>query len=83
MDCTLPGLLLCPWDSAGKNAGVDHHALLQGIFPTRGFSLSLFRLLHWQVDSLPLAPPGKPQGSENVLLLLLSHFSRVRLCVTP
>ena len=33
--------------------------LLQGIFPTQGLNLCLLRLLHWQVDSLPLAPPGK------------------------
>ena len=26
--------LLCPWDSPGKNTGVDCHALIQGIFPT-------------------------------------------------
>jgi len=30
---------------------------LQGIFPTQGSNL---HLLHWQVGSLPLAPPGKP-----------------------
>ena len=36
------------------------HALLQGIFPTQGSNLCLFRLLHWQVGSLPLVPPGKP-----------------------
>ena len=24
---------LCPWDSPGKNIGVDCHFLLQGIFP--------------------------------------------------
>ena len=28
--------LLCPWDSPGKNTGVGHHALLQGVFPTQG-----------------------------------------------
>ena len=33
---------------------------LQGIFPTQGSNLSLLHLLHWQVDSLPLMPPGKP-----------------------
>ena len=32
-------------------------------------------------DSLPSAPPGKPQKISQ--LLLLSHFSRVRLCATP
>ena len=31
-----PARLLCPWDSPGKNTGVGHHALLQGIFPTQG-----------------------------------------------
>ena len=55
------------------------HALLQGIFPTQGSNLRLLRLLHWQAGSLPLAPPGKPQ-LRSMLLLLLSHFSRVRLC---
>ena len=29
----------------------------QGIFPTRGSDLHLLPLLHWQVGSLPLAPP--------------------------
>ena len=33
---------------------------LQGIFPTQGSNPCLLHLLHWQVDSLPLAPPGKP-----------------------
>ena len=27
MDCSLPGSF-CPWDSPGKNAGVDCHSLL-------------------------------------------------------
>ena len=44
--------LLCPWDSPGKNTGVDYQSLLQG---------SKLLLLHWQVGSLPLAPSGKPQ----------------------
>ena len=43
-------------------------APLQGIIPIQG---SNPHLLHWQSDSLPL------------LLLLLSHFSRVQLCTTP
>ena len=47
-------------DSPGKNTGVGCHALLQGLFPTQGSSPRLLRLLHWQVGSLPLAPPGKP-----------------------
>ena len=42
-----PARLLCPWDSPGKNTGVDCHALLQGIFLTQGLNLSLLHLLHW------------------------------------
>ena len=45
-----------------KNTEVGCHALLQGIFPTQGLNPYLIHL-HWQVDSLPLAPPGKPQYS--------------------
>ena len=41
-----PARLLCPWDSPGQNAGVGCHALLQGIFPTRGSNLLLPKLLH-------------------------------------
>ena len=47
-------------DSPGRNTGVGCHFLLQGIFPTQGSNLCLLCLLHWQADSLPLAPPGKP-----------------------
>ena len=50
---------LGPWDSPG-NTGVGCHFLLQGIFPPQGSNLALLHLLHWQVGSLPLAPPGKP-----------------------
>ena len=39
---------------------VDCHAFFQGIFPTQGMNLNLLSVLHWQVGSLPLAPPGKP-----------------------
>ena len=32
----------------------------RGIFPSQGSNPSLSCLLHWQADSLPLVPPGKP-----------------------
>ena len=48
--------LLSPWDFPGRNIGVGSHSLLQGIFPIQGLNP---HLLSWQVDSLPLAPPGK------------------------
>ena len=56
MDYSPPG----SWDSPDKNTGMGYHALLQGIFPTQGSNLSFLSLLHWQVGSLSLAPPGKP-----------------------
>ena len=31
-------MLLCLWNSPGKNIGVGSHSLLQGIFPTQGSS---------------------------------------------
>ena len=36
-----PARFLCPWDSPGKNTGVDCYSLLQGIFPTEGLNLGL------------------------------------------
>ena len=55
MDCS--PRTLCPWNFPGKNTGVGCHFLLQGIFLTQG---SNQRLLHWQVDSLPLSHLGSP-----------------------
>ena len=86
-----PTRLLCPQNFLGKNTVVGCHVLLQGIFPTQGSNSHLLCLLHWRVSSLSLAPPGKyllDQSNSGckwmlLLLLLLSHFSRVRLCVTP
>ena len=59
MDCS-PPVSSFHGDSPGKNIGVVCHALFQGIFPTQGSNSHLLCLLHWQVGSLPLAPPGKP-----------------------
>ena len=68
---TIAPRLLCPWDSSGKNTGVDCHALLQGIFPTQGSSPHLLCLL--QAGSLPPVPPGKPFRC--VKLSNFIHFS--------
>ena len=35
--------------------------ILLGFFLTQGLNPCLFCLLHWQVCSLPLVPPGKPK----------------------
>ena len=46
----------------------------QGIVPTQGSNPSLFGLLLWHADSLPLAPPGSPthltRGSVHVRVRL-------------
>ena len=60
-------------DSPGKNTGVDCHDLLQWIFPIQGWNQHLLGLLHWQVGSLPLAPPGKPI---NVYMCVTSIYSQ-------
>ena len=36
-------MLLCPWDSPGKNSRVGCHALLQGVFLTQGLGPRLFK----------------------------------------
>ena len=46
MDCS-------PWDSPGQNTSMGSLSLLQGIFPTLGWSPSL------QADSLPAEPQEK------------------------
>ena len=58
MDCGPPGPSVYGILQA-RNTGMDCHFLLQGIFQTQGLNLCLLWLLHWQVDSLPLVPPGK------------------------
>ena len=84
------GLFETPWTVAhqaplsiefsSKNTGVGCHALLQGTFLTQGSNLRLLCLLHWQVGSLPLTPPGKPHVCVCVCIYtdgVLSPFSYV------
>ena len=63
---------LCPWNSPGKNTGVDCHSLFQGIFTTQGSNPAL------QADFLPSEPPGKPKTKEYPLfsfeLILLNSI---------
>ena len=72
-----PTRLLCPWDSPGKNAEGGCRALLQGVFPTQGSNPFLFCLLHWQVGSLPPAPPGKPPSRKEPSKSQINHQNSV------
>ena len=51
--------LFCPWDSPGKNTGVDSCALLQVIFPTQEYEPMSPVSPALQAGSLPTKPPGK------------------------
>ena len=64
----LPTRLFCPWDFPGKNTDTGDHFLLQGIFPIQGLNPCLLHFRHWQADSLPVAPPGKPSLFTSVLI---------------
>ena len=75
-----PTRLLCPWDFPGKSTGVGCHFLLQGIFLTQGSNPGL---LHCRQMLYRLNYQGSRRLRELPLLLLLSRFSRVRLCATP
>ena len=77
-----PTRLFCPWDSPGKNTGEGYHALLQGIFPTQGSNPCLLCLLHWQVGSLPLAPPWKPlmNGSPSLVCFYVTRLNWAWSC---
>ena len=67
------------WDSPGKNTGAGCQALLQGTFPTQRLNPVLMAACIEKEGSWPLGPPEMLL----LVLLLLSHFSRVRLCATP
>ena len=73
MDCSPPGSSV-HGDSPGKNTGVSCHALLQGSSQHRNRTCVSY-LLHWQWVLY--------HCRYLLLLLLLSRFSRVRLCATP
>ena len=72
-----PARLLCPWNFPGKNTGVGCRALLQEIFQTQGSNPHLLHLLHWQVGSLPLAPPQRawrPKGHVGYLRIIMPNW---------
>ena len=56
-----PHGLYNPWNSPGQNTEVGSHSLLQGILPASPEIEP--RSPTWQVDSLPVEPPGKPKNT--------------------
>ena len=54
-----PTRLLCPWDSLGKNTGVDSQSFLQGIFWTR--DRTWVSCIAGRYFFLPLSHQGSPK----------------------
>ena len=61
--------LLCPWDSPGKNTGVDCHFLFQGILLNWGLNPGL---LHFRQTLYQLNYTGSPLGKKNSCFTILS-----------
>ena len=88
-----PTRLPRPWDSPGKNTGVGCHFLLQCMKVKSESEVAQSCLT--PSDSMDCSPPGSSTHGilqarvlewgaiAFVVLLLLSRFSRVRLCATP
>ena len=75
-------LFAAPWTvtcQVPRSTGVGCYFLLQGIFPNQGSNCSLLHLLHWQMDSLPLAPLMKPYMSMQTKILGKNAFLKPRL----
>ena len=53
-------------------------------FPrTQGLNPSLLHLLHWQVDSLPPVPLGKPNLTDSLNKNILAEMSRIMFDQVP
>ena len=75
-----PTRFLCSWNSSGKNTGVGCHFLLQGIFLTRGSSLSFLYCRHITVNQItdlaqftPLVTHTVLRGFRDLCSYLNSH----------
>ena len=92
-----PTWLCCPWDSPGKNTGVDCHFLLQcmKVKSDSEVTQSCLTLHNLMECSLPVGSSVHGIFQTRVLewgvitfsipgmlLLLLHHFSHVQLCAT-
>ena len=65
----------------GVDQSFPFQGLSKGIFPTQRLNPHLLSLLHWQVCSLPLAPPRKPLYIHYLIEILqrpydYPHFQR-------
>ena len=75
-----PTKLLSPWDFPGKDTGMGHHFLLQGIFPTQGSNVGL---LHCRQILYQLSYKGSPANRISQSVQLVQSLNCVRLFATP
>ena len=69
-----PTKLLCPWDSPGLSFPTS------GDLPNPEIEPMFLCLLHWQVGSLPPAPPGKPLWNPGLTIIFLGTLKILLYC---
>ena len=75
--CNLMDCNFCPWDSPGKNTGVDCHSTLQGNLPDPRIKP---RSPILQADSLPYEPPLRTPMCQG-LCIKLFHLILMRVLI--
>ena len=78
----LPARLLCPWNFPGKNTGVGHHFLLQGIFPTHGSNTGLLHCRQILYRLSCQRSPKIPQNRNLYPCLSLCSFVTLMIATT-
>ena len=74
LDCSPPGSSV-HWGLQARIVEWGCHALLQGIIRTQELNPHLLCLLHWQVGSFPLVPPGMPYLSNSTKTAKLKMYA--------
>ena len=75
MDCSPPGFSVHGIFRQEYWSGLPFPA--PGDLPDAGIQPMSLGLLHWQVGSLSLAPPGKPTALITIQFIILKYFSSV------
>ena len=64
---TVAGWAPLPMEFSRQECWSGCYFLFEGIFLTQGSNSCLWHLLHWQADSLPIVPLGKPASAISLL----------------
>ena len=77
----LLGLTFCPWNSPGKNTGLDCHFLLQEIFLTQRLNLGLLHCRHILYHLIHQGSPCWPLGLDKFFLGERSTGAGAVMCI--